>query len=120
GAYGLLAALQLLVGHPQGAFYTHFFAGLLLIGHVATTPGPRRVHGTIHALIDLLLAGAIAGLAASVQLIPAMELQKLSYRQFADGDPSYALPFSIPPDPLIGDALRRSLGTSAAGRQAQP
>ncbi len=117
GAYGLLAALQLLVGHPQGAFYTHFFAGLLLIGHVATTPGPRRVHGTIHALIDLLLAGAIAGLAASVQLIPAMELQKLSYRQFAEGDPSYALTFSMPPDQLIGYAMPGAFGSFADGWQ---
>ncbi len=114
-SYATLAALQLLVGHPQGAFYTHFFAALLLLGRAATLPNPAR--NVFDALIDLALAGGIALLAASIQLLPTSELQKLSYRQFAPNDPSYALTYSMPPDQLITALLPNHFGSYAEGWQ---
>lgn len=96
-AYGAMGAMQLLAGHPQGAFYTHGLAGLVVVG-VALGRGNARWIAA--RLGGLMAAGAMVGVLAAVQLLPAKELADLSYRQFQEHDPGYSLSFSMPPDVL--------------------
>lgn len=95
--YGGLAALQFLTGHPQEAFYGHFFVAIL--GAWAALRNLGSVAWWGRTIAGALLAAVFAGLLVAVQLLPTLELNGHSRRQFRD--PLYAISFSMPPDVLL-------------------
>ncbi|MEQ8819515.1 MAG: hypothetical protein RLY93_04675 [Sumerlaeia bacterium] len=116
-AYSGLSAVQLLVGHPQSAFYTHATAGLLLLGMVVSAGRDRRWAEARRLFPPFLAAGVLAGVMAAVQLLPGIELSKLSYRQFSGDDPAYALSYSMPPDLLRTYLQPHAFGDYPTGYQ---
>jgi len=126
-AYAALSAVQFLAGHPQAAFYTHLAAGAMLLAVVvlrarpfarmvaalngrspfaSVAAGPASILGAVHRpsamrlLGGFVAAGMLAGLASAVQLLPTLELGRLSYRQFQHADAAYSMTYSMPPDAL--------------------
>jgi hypothetical protein len=78
-AGGVAVALQLTAGHTQEAYYSLFALGLLALGFTVFPPAraPRR-WAHLPALAALAANGALL---AGAQLLPAVELARLSYRQ---------------------------------------
>jgi hypothetical protein len=97
-AYAGLGAVQFLAGHPQEAVYTHLLSGVLVAAWAAVRWRRGGRGGALAPIADLAAAGALLGLLVAVQLLPALELQGHSRRQFRD--PGYAVSFSMPPDLL--------------------
>ncbi|MBI3970971.1 MAG: YfhO family protein [Chloroflexi bacterium] len=78
-AGGAVVALMLTAGHTQEAYYSLFAAGLLALGFTAWPPARCPVRWThLPALGAIVLNGAVL---AAAQLLPAVELSRLSYRQ---------------------------------------
>lgn len=96
-AYAMLATFQFMTGHPQEAFYAHLFCLMLVAGRYIIIGG--RGPCILHFIGVYAAAGLISGLMVAVQLLPTLELQKHSRRQFKD--PTYAISFSMPPDLLL-------------------
>lgn len=112
-AYAALASLQFLVGHPQGAFYTHLGAGALLL--FAWAAGPDRRTKAI-ALAAFAAAGMMTALCVSLQLLPALELSGLAARH--RHDPAWSYSYSMPPDLLWGYLQPRAFGSWIDGYRA--
>lgn len=108
--YAALGALQFLVGHPQAAFYTHAVAGLMIVLRGVARWRHAGWPAVARPLVVFLGAGILIGLLVAVQLLPALELSRLSYRQYQDVDPAYSMSFSMPPD-----VLRTFLNANAFG-----
>ena len=106
-AMSVLFALQLLAGHTQTAFITFvglaawlIARGFLITSDSAEEPRGRPILNRVVAfaitLIPLLLAGVLAVMLSSIQLIPTYELSRYSSRQ--GGLPiNEALSFSLHP-----------------------
>ncbi len=114
-AYAALGAMQFLVGHPQAAFYTHLMAGVLIAAIGITRARGRKYATFWRCLVGFVGAGLLTGLLVAVQLLPALELSKLSYRQFQNTDPAYALSFSMPPDLLKTYIFPQGFGNFETG-----
>lgn len=95
--YAGAAAMQFLAGHPQAAAYSHLLAGAILLAW-AIRMGAEPLRERLAPLLRWVAACALFVLIGAVQLLPTLELNKLSYRQFKD--PLYAHSFSMPPDAL--------------------
>lgn len=78
-AGGAVVALQVTAGHTQETYYSLFSAALLALGYTVfpTARVPRR-WPYLPALAAIVANGALL---AAVQLVPALELTRLSYRQ---------------------------------------
>lgn len=88
--FAFIAALLLLAGHAQWAFYCLVLCGLYVLARLIAERRPA------HLLIGFALAGALAIGLSAMQLVPTLELQRLSQR--ADRvDPRIALNFSLAP-----------------------
>lgn len=94
--WSVLSSLQFLAGHPQAAVYTHL-ASLAIAGG-AIILQQERAAAFLRVIIGFTSAGLITGLLVCIQLLPTLELQEHSRRQFRD--PTYAISFSMPPDVL--------------------
>ncbi len=87
----LVLALQLTAGHTQTLFITGAALALWQLGGLAGQWGAWRP-----ALVGLLLAAGLAGALAAVQLLPTLELARLSSRQ-GGLPPNEVLSFSLHP-----------------------
>ena len=78
-AGGAVVALQLTAGHTQEVYYSLFALGLLAVGFAVFPPAgaPRRLPHLL-AFAGICINGTLL---AAAQLLPAMELTRLSYRQ---------------------------------------
>jgi hypothetical protein len=106
---GAVIGLGLLAGHTQSSYISasslalYAFLGVLLEGWRERRPqglGKALVRPLLRALLDLALAGLIGAALASVQLLPTLELSRLSIRA---GGMSYreAVAFSLKPLPRL-------------------
>jgi hypothetical protein len=109
--YSAIGALQFLTGHPQEAFYAHFLCGLLVLGKLIVSPAKANFVRLV--LPPWFAAAALLGLLAAVQLIPTLELNSHSRRQFKD--PTYAISFSMEPDLLLTYLAPHAFGSFAEG-----
>ena len=103
-AIALLAialALQFFTGHAQTLFITAL--GLTLVGLVHALQSPRGLRHLLRAALILLIAGLLALLLTLPQLIPMLELTRLSNRS-SGLNPNQATAFSLNPL-LIGRGL---------------
>jgi hypothetical protein len=94
-AGGLVVALQLTAGHTQEVYYTHFGLGLLALGYTVFPPAraPRR-WSHLPAYGAIAVNGAVL---SAAQLLPALELSRLSYRQGG-----------VPLEEAVGHAVERT------------
>jgi len=78
-AGGIAVALQLTAGHTQEVYYSLFALGLLALGFALFPPaGASRRLPHLLAFVAVCLNGALL---AAAQLLPTVELTRLSYRQ---------------------------------------
>jgi hypothetical protein len=87
--FAVTSAFQFFAGHPQEAFYGHLASAAALL----LPAGPFR-----RRFLPFVAAEALFVLLVAVQLLPTLELDSVSRRQFRD--PTYAISFSMPPDVL--------------------
>ncbi|OLE21260.1 MAG: hypothetical protein AUG49_22490 [Catenulispora sp. 13_1_20CM_3_70_7] len=102
-ALGLILALQIFAGHPQDVYY-----GFLLLSVWAIVLLIRKRADGMRAMLTSLgmpMVGLIAGLlVAAVQLVPTVELSRLSYR--SGGLPwKDAIAFSMRGRGMLGNLL---------------
>ncbi len=97
-------ALQIFSGHTQTVFISGLGLGVYALGH-ATARGARQasVKDASRALLTLVCCFGVALLLALPQLLPSLELLRLSNRG-GGFDLQNATAFSIPPN-LLGRAL---------------
>ncbi|MBI1291810.1 hypothetical protein GC173_11290 [bacterium] len=110
-SYAGCSALQFLTGHPQEAFYGHLLMALL--GLYALAKHRRDRAWLLRTASGVALAGVLTGLLVAVQLLPTLELNKDSRRQFRD--PLYAISFSMPPDVLLTHLIPHREGSFRDG-----
>ncbi len=70
-----------------------------------------------YSLSAFAAAGLLTGLVCSVQLLPAMELSGLSYRQFQGT--AYSMTYSMPPDVLVTAVRPHAFGSYLDGYSDQ-
>jgi hypothetical protein len=103
---GVILAVQVLAGHTQAVFITGVGGLIFAMGRLWRKPG--RPADAWSALTHLILGGVLAVLLAAAQLLPTLELTRLSVR--GGGLPlSEALSFSLHPL-LAGRALLPGVG----------
>lgn len=111
---GGCAGMAVLAGHLQIAAYV-LLATLL---YAAARWLHSLLHGKRRGLSWLLVAGLTAGLLASVQLLPGLELARLSPRGGAQADPGlfvFHKRFALQPAELITFVFPDALGHPARG-----
>lgn len=110
-SYSMISLFQFLAGHPQEAFYAHFFCGLLVLGYII---GHGNLKENLKRFVPtFVLTGFVVGLLVSVQLLMTLELASHSRRQIPD--PYYAISFSMPPDVAITQVLPHYFGSYHEG-----
>ncbi len=97
-------ALQIFSGHTQTVFISGLGLGIYALGHAAAGRGrSAKLKQTARATLVLACCFALALLLALPQLLPSLELLRLSNRG-GGFDPLGATAFSLPPN-LLGHAL---------------
>jgi hypothetical protein len=110
-SYSMISLFQFLAGHPQEAFYAHFFCGLLVLGYII---GHGNLKENLKRFVPtFVLTGFVVGLLVSVQLLMTLELASHSRRQIPD--PYYAISFSLPPDVAITQIFPHEFGSYRKG-----
>lgn len=112
-------AMQLLAGHPQISYYTALVLGVYLFARAIQVRGRRTVFEALRRALPFCCAIFLGTFLAAVQILPALELVRLTYREgglsYADAAKYAASPLGVwtfwIPD-LFGDARTDSFRLS--------